>query len=145
MPPAAPEPRKPTLRDHARRETSVLLRRFAFQITRAARFGDPDAIHDLRVSIRRLRSCLRMFHAFYPPGHAKKIRAQLAALMNSAAQVRDRDIAIGLLAEAGVPKSAALVERLQAERREASLDLLFEIRRWKNRDFSKKWRSRLEL
>jgi hypothetical protein len=38
-----------------------------------------------------------------------------------------------------------VVTRLHAERRAAALDLHLEIRRWKSRDFSQKWRSRLEL
>ena len=47
------------MRDYVHRQTSILLRRFGMQVTRAARDGDPDAIHDLRVSIRRLSRCLR--------------------------------------------------------------------------------------
>jgi CHAD domain-containing protein len=65
--------------------------------------------------------------------------------MEAAGRVRDRDIAIQLLAEAGIPPRAATATRLAAERRKASRELLLEIRRWKSRSFSRKWRSRLEL
>jgi len=58
--------------------------------------------------------------------------------------VRDRDIAFRLLAEAGVPR-APPSPRGCGERRKASRELLLEIRRWKARSFSRKWRSRLEL
>jgi len=133
------------MREYARLQTAILLRRFAFQVNRAARSGDAESIHDLRVAIRRLSRCLRAFSQFYPDPSWKRIRRQLAELMETAGTVRDRDIALQLLADAGLPQRAAIVARLPAERRQAAADLLLEIRRWKSRDLSKKWRSRLEL
>jgi CHAD domain-containing protein len=133
------------MRDHARLQTSILLRRLAYQLNRAAGDADADSIHDLRVAIRRLSRCLRVFAAFYPGDSWKKVRRQLAELMEAAGRVRDRDIALQLLAEAGVPPRSAISTRLAGERRKASHELLLEIRRWKRRSFSRKWRSRLEL
>ena len=133
------------MRDYARLQTAILLRRLAYQLNRAARNADADSIHDLRVAIRRLSRCLRVFAPFYPGDSRKKIRRQLAELMQAAGQVRDRDIALQLLAEAGIPPRATVATRLAAERRKASRELLLEIRRWKARSFSRKWRSRLEL
>jgi CHAD domain-containing protein len=133
------------MRDYARLQTAILLRRLAYQLNRTARDGDPDSIHDLRVAIRRLSRCLRVFAPFFPSDSWKKVRRQLAALMEAAGRVRDRDIALQLLAEAGIPARAAVATRMAAERRKASHDLLLEIRRWKGRSFSRKWRSRLEL
>jgi CHAD domain-containing protein len=133
------------MRDYARLQTAILLRRLAFQLNRAARGGDADAIHDLRTSIRRLSRCLRVFAPFFPGRSWKKIRRELAGLMDTAATVRDRDIAIQLLGQAGVSPRAAVVTRMAAERRSAGHELLLEIRRWKNRNFSRKWRSSLEL
>jgi CHAD domain-containing protein len=133
------------MRDYARLETAILLRRLAYQLNRSAHDGDADSIHDLRIAIRRLSRCLRVFALFFPAGSWKKIRRQLAGLMKAAGWVRDRDIALQLLAEAGIPARAAIATRLAAERRKASHDLLLEIRRWKGRNFSKKWRSRLGL
>jgi len=134
-----------SMRDHVRRETADRLRRFAFEVGRAARFGDPETIHDLRVSIRRLRSCLRVFHVFYPPHAPEKIHARLGSLMDLAGCVRDCDIALELLAEGGVSKSSTVVERLKAERRQAAAELASEARRWYDRGFLKKWRARLKL
>ena len=133
------------MRDYARLHTAILLRRLAFQLNRAARSGDADSIHDLRVAIRRFSRCLRVFAPFYADAGWKKIRIQLKALMETSNAVRDRDIALGLLKEAGIPARAAVVARLQAERRKANHDLLLEIRRWKSRSFSQRWRARLEL
>ena len=75
----------------------------------------------------------------------KKVRLELGGLMRTAGEVRDRDIAIDLLLKAGVSRRAAVVSRLETERRRAVHDLLLEIRRWESQDFSRKWRSRLEL
>lgn len=133
------------MREYVRLETAILLRRFAFQVNRAARAGDADSIHDLRVAIRRLSRCLRVFSRFYPDGSWKKIRQELAELLDRAGAVRDRDIALELLAASGIPPSAAIITRLQEERRKAGQVLLLEIRRWRGRGFSRKWRIRLEL
>jgi len=133
------------MREHVRLQTAVLLRRFAFQVNRAARTGDAESIHDLRVAIRRLSRCLRVFSQFYPDGTWKKIRRQMGTLMDAAGAVRDRDIALELLEAAGIPKGAAVVRRLEADRRKAAADLMLEIRHWKGRDVSQKWRRRLEL
>jgi len=133
------------MRDYARLQTAILLRRLAYQLNRAAHNGDADSIHDLRVAIRRLSRCLRVFASFFPRDSWKKIRGQLAELMQVAGRVRDRDIALQLLAEAGIPARAAIATRLATERGKASHELLLEIRRWKGRSFSRKWRGRLEL
>lgn len=132
------------MREYVRLETAMLLRRLAFQMNRTAGNGDTDSIHDLRVAIRRLSRCLRVFAPFYPDGSWKKIRRQLSGLLKAAGAVRDRDIALALLAEAGITPRATVAARLAEERRAAAHDLLLEIRRWKSRNFFRKWRSRLE-
>ncbi len=133
------------MREYVRVQTAILLRRFAFQVNRAARAGDETAIHDLRVSIRRFSRCLRAFSDFYPGHAAKKIRRELSLLMHAAGAVRDRDIAIELLAAARVQKGAAIVKRMTAERLDAERALQTEIRHWSHRDFSRKWRAKLNL
>ena len=133
------------MREHVRQQTAILLRRLAFQVNRGAKNGDADSVHDLRVAIRRLSRCLRVFSSFYPGRSWKKMRKRLADLMKTAGGVRDRDIALKLLAEAGVSRRSAIPANLDAERRKAAHDLLLELRRWSKRGFSRKWRARLEL
>jgi len=65
----------------------------------------------------------------------EKVRRQLAELMEAAGRVRDRDIALQLLAEAGIPPRPPS-PRGGGERRKASHELLLEIRAWKRRSFS---------
>ena len=126
-------------------QTAVLLRRLAFEVNRAAKNGDQGAVHDLRVAIRRFSRSLRVFAPFYPAGSWKKIRRQLADLMEVSGGVRDLDIALQLLTEAGVPRGVAMVARLEDERRQAAQELLRELRRFRTHNLSRKWRDRLEL
>ena len=79
------------MREFARSQTAFLLRRFAYQAGRVSRDCGADAIHDLRVSIRRLNRCLRTFADFYPRRSWKPVRRKLHALMEAAGAVRDDD------------------------------------------------------
>ena len=133
------------MRAYVRSQTGMLLRRFVAETTQTSRNTDKDSIHDLRVSIRRLSRCLRVFSKFYPARSWKPIRRRLRGLMDSCGSVRDCDIAIGLLQEAGLSESAPLVRRLQAERRSAARELELELQAFKARGFSREWRKRLEL
>ncbi len=133
------------MRKYAQQQTVALLRKFAGQVNRAAETGRHDTIHDLRVAIRRLSRGLRVFAPFYPDESWKSIRRELRRVMQAAGAVRDRDIALGCLAEAGVAESDAIVTRLRAERRQANREFLAEIRGWKARGISRQWRQRLEI
>jgi CHAD domain-containing protein len=133
------------IREYARRQTALLLRRLTLALNRAAREGDTQSIHDVRVAMRRLSRCLRVFGPFYPRGSWKKIRRRISALLADAGGVRDCDISIELVGRSGVAGRNAILARLAAQRRKTRHDLLLEIRRWKSRDFPHQWRSRLEL
>jgi len=133
------------MREFARLQTAVLLRRLAFQLGHAAQSGDPEAIHDLRVAVRRFNTCLRVFTQFYPAHSAKRIRIELRELMKLAGVVRNLDITLDFLREAGVPQQAALAAALRDRRTKARARLDRELNRWKSRAFSRKWRTRLQL
>jgi CHAD domain-containing protein len=132
------------MRRHVRSQTSALLRRLAFQVGHAAA-GNAESVHDLRVAIRRLGRCLRVFSAFYPGRSWKTLRKQLRVLMKAAGAARDYDIAVDLLGQAGLAPGSAILKRLAVERLQAREALALEIRRWQAGGFSRKWRSRLEL
>src|ERR1035441_899436 len=134
-----------SMREYVRLQTGILLRGLASQLNRTARTGDAGAIHDLRVAIRRLSRCLRVFAQFYPARSWKPIRRRLSDLMDACGSVRDRDIAIELLEMAGVPAASPLVRQLDEERRAADGELRRELRRWKKDGLSRRWSVRLEL
>ncbi len=133
------------MREHVRAQTAILLRRLAFEVNRAAKSCNEEAVHDLRVAIRRLSRCLQVFSQSYPKGSAKKVRRRLKALMDPAGAVRDLDIALDLVADAGIDRRANLIYRMAEARRLAKSNLEREVRLWKGSGFSKKWRSTLGL
>ena len=133
------------MREFAHEQTLILLRRFGLQLTRAARYGNPDAIHDLRVSIRRLSRCLRVFAQFYPGRGWKKFRRRLKELMDACGRVRDRDVALAVLANAGFAENSIVVRRLNRDRAVALVELRAAMRRWKQHGASAKWRAQLGI
>jgi CHAD domain-containing protein len=132
------------MREYAVERIGGLLESFHKELNRAAKHRDEEGIHDLRVSIRRLRASLRTFHQFFPETKVKKVRRRLRRLMDFAGEVRDRDIALNLLAEAGLQQSD-MATALQQERDEAEQDLHAEVRRWSRRKYTAKWPQRLHL
>jgi len=134
-----------TMRDYALERGSLLLRRLAFQMHRAARLRDPESIHDLRVSIRRFQQCLVVFAQFFPHGQAKKIRRRLHQIMQVAGEIRNRDIALELLERSGMPLDITLQGRLREEARALHGELVRLLGRWGRRDLSRRWGSRLGL
>lgn len=133
------------VRDYAAEQTSTLLRRLAFQASRTAKMADVDAIHDLRVSIRRLAQCLRVFRQFFPRERTRKLQQKLETVLDLASKVRDRDIALKLLANAPPLSDTTLAQVLSQERVEAEKSLVTALERWNRRSFHKRWRSRLGL
>jgi CHAD domain-containing protein len=134
-----------TIEEHAQAQARILLRRFAAQAAGSAHTPDADAVHDLRVSIRRLGQCLRVFGQFFPADGRKRVRRRLRKLMDYAGEVRNRDIALKLLADAGVPSDSAVSNRLAGERRRCEEELAGALERFERRHSARKWRARLEL
>ena len=134
-----------TLKAHVDELARDLIVRFGAQIERAAADGDADAIHDLRVSIRRLSQCLRIFPQFFPRRPARKVRGHMRRIIKLAGEVRNRDIALELLKEARLDSRGAVAAMLNAERRTILADLTTLLRAWKKRDVAKNWPAKLGL
>jgi CHAD domain-containing protein len=66
----------------------------------AARQGDPEGVHGLRTSSRRLRSTLRAFQSLLDTEWAKSLEGELKWLAEKLGAVRDLDILRGRLAAA---------------------------------------------
>jgi CHAD domain-containing protein len=83
--------------------------------------GDPDALHDLRVALRRLRAAVDLFDvAIVLPRRARSDR--LRRLGRRLARLRDADVlwgALGSEAAAAAGVDAALLERLDGDRLDA--------------------------
>lgn len=81
---------------------------------------DPEAVHDIRVALRRLQAALRMFRGCYPPQKLRRYRLRLRKLLGAFGAVRDQDILIDALSQhedsQPEPVKKALA-RIVAERR----------------------------
>jgi CHAD domain-containing protein len=66
----------------------------------AARNGDMESVHDMRVAVRRLRSTLRTFRGIWGRDAVDPIRAELAWFGGRLGRVRDAQVMAGRLDEA---------------------------------------------
>lgn len=98
--------------------------------------GEAGPIHDLRVSIRRFSQSLRIFKKLWDHGHYRKMRRRLRKLMGLCGAVRNCDIAIQVLEEAGAPAKGALKAHLRKQRLHSQNGLKERLQDW---DFD--WRS----
>jgi CHAD domain-containing protein len=118
------------------------LEKLSAQVKIARRGCDADAIHDLRVAIRRLLQTLTNLQAWFVRSRVREICRQLTKLLDLAGAVRDCDIASDLLA-----KWRALDDNFQralATRRQAAeRRLLTTLRQWIIRKRVAQWRTEL--
>jgi CHAD domain-containing protein len=133
------------IQTYAARQGSKLLRRLAHRLNQASSSPDPDAVHDLRVAIRRFQQFLRVFRQFLPDRTAKKIRRRLRKIMKSAGEVRNRDITAMLLSQTDRRSSLELSTRLARQRRQAEQDLVDLLNRLQKSDFEQKWHAKLRF
>ncbi len=69
-------------------------------IAAAERLGNPhdtEALHDFRVALRRLRSCIRDFRPYLKDSIPKKVRKELKSLASSTNTVRDAEVQLAWL------------------------------------------------
>ncbi|HEX4220830.1 MAG TPA: CHAD domain-containing protein [Pseudonocardiaceae bacterium] len=86
-------------RTHAKSSSAAVLDRylaaqvFALRTAESAlRDDEPDAVHDLRVAVRRLRSALRVFRPMFRPDAVGPIRTELAWLSDLLGEARDVEV-----------------------------------------------------
>ncbi len=133
------------MRDYARGQVSLLLRQVIFELHRSPNAPSSEAVHDLRVSIRRFREVTRVFQQFFPRKELKAIRKQLRGALDLAAQVREKDIGLEFFDKAGIEASAGPRRRLADDRRKAQRRLAAALQKWSRKDVTQQWRAELEL
>lgn len=121
------------------------IERLAFQGNRTSKSPNPDAVHDLRVAIRRADQALVTFKHHLPRKVAKRIRKQLKAVLSSAGTLRDLDIAIELLSKNGQPGAAGLRRAIRVRRKTAERSLLTRLKRLSLRTRVSRWCNDLRL
>lgn len=127
------------MRKFIREQTQQRLKKLGNELRRLRKDpNDEEALHDLRVANRRFVQCLRTFKKSFDRGDAKKLRRKLRRVMERCGDVRDHDIAIRLLAEAGV-RDSTLVVKMARRRVKRQKKLSAELDRWRG------WRGRMKV
>jgi CHAD domain-containing protein len=134
----------PETRKFAVEHAQKLLGQLAFEINRVTKSRDPDAVHDLRVSLRRFSQTLHLFQDCFPGKKMHKIDLRVKRVMRSADELRCFDTALRLLSKARRSGSSALRSKLQARRKESERLLVGLLKRWTERKSSVKWRTALQ-
>lgn len=109
---------------------------FFLQVTRVRESFAPDAIHDLRVSSRRLRECLNVFAGCFRKRQVTELRKELKSLTNYLGAIRNSDEALlffSRLVESAEQETLAALEEisaaLQSRRSREQKDLRHEVKR----------------
>ena len=91
---------------------------------------DPEAVHNLRVSIRRIRSAIRALGPYLPPA-VSGLDEPFHQLFEELGRVRDLDITCGVWKQLGIPEPAGaeVLDRLHATRAGAKLLLTVSLAR----------------
>lgn len=100
-----------------------LLEALEAEMSRAADSPDVEAVHDLRVSVRRASAALRLFRHHLPDGAARRIRREIRQIRERAAAVRDRDVTLALLHRNRLPAGDPACAYLRGQRDLAAAQL----------------------
>ena len=119
------------------------LGRLAFQINQTVRSRDAEAVHDLRVAIRRFAQVLHVFKPCFRGKEVRKIRRGLKQMMDLAGEVRNCDVALKLMSKHQRGEPTGLRQTLENLRRENARALVAFLKQWADRQSSLKWRGAL--
>jgi CHAD domain-containing protein len=135
-----------TFREFSLERVGALLDRLAAEVERAAQSrNDPVAIHELRVSIRRFAQALRALGATFSKKDRNAVRERLREMMDLAAELRGRDVALELFEAAGIEAKAPPCARLRKERERFRRQLSAKARQWRREGMASWFRERLGL
>jgi CHAD domain-containing protein len=136
--------RKLDTRKFAAQNSARLLGRLAFQMNVARKSPSADAVHDLRVAIRRFSQALGVFKSCFTGKDTRKIRRRMKKIMLVAGAVRNCDVALKFLSKSRGADAANLRSKFQTQRKEGERTLTAVLKRRMERKSSLKWRTALE-
>jgi CHAD domain-containing protein len=102
---------------------------------------DADAVHDLRVSVRRTTEALRLAKDF---DRARRLAKEIKALRDCAASVRDRDVIRELLRKHRLPAADPACIYLQGQRDLAAEQLQKFLRKLLRKERPQRWKRWME-
>jgi CHAD domain-containing protein len=126
-------------------QTSARLGKLEAELKNAAGMpDDADAIHDLRVAIRRLNQVLRVFQPWLSADGRKKLHGRLKRLMRRCAAARNFDIAVEVLTAAGC-EDARVIESLRKERDRVEMKLRRTLKKSRRRNPARRYQEHLKI
>lgn len=128
-------PPEATMREYGVCVTLEKLDDAAEALQRALQAPDEEAVHKARVSIRRLQQSLRLFRQFFRDSGVQQIRREMKSIMTPAGEVRNHDIAAGLVKGVWRPTAA-----FRQEREQARSELQDALRAVVQSDLAERWR-----
>jgi CHAD domain-containing protein len=137
-------PQEP-IRQYARAELGARLERVLAELERAVATPDADAVHDLRVSIRRYLQGARVFGALLPGKARRKVRDQLREVLDAAGGVRDCDIMLELLTAEGLPEQHPVRTEIGLARLKSEAVMTYLVRRLAAEAPGPQWLKKLKL
>lgn len=129
-----------TAHEYALTKTAALLEDVVDALHKAAAEADEDAVHKMRVAIRRLQQALRLFRQYFHAAGLETVKDELRAVLKVAGEVRNRDIAMALVAAHQGDTSALLLQRSDLQQQ-----LVEVLRPYRERNLSVEWRRALGL
>ena len=115
------------------RQTRRLSRHLALQIKRVLKSCDPNAVHQVRVAIRRFSQGIVVCKPCFAAKDLHKCRRRLKKIMSAAGQVRNCDIADKFIDRWSLPRADRLRAKLEIRREDAARVLVTELKRWTDR------------
>lgn len=104
------------MKNYVRQQTDLKIDRVLAELDRTRQQPGEEAIHDLRVSIRRLAQALRLFGELLGAKRARKLRNRLRPVLKAAGEARNRDVALLILKEANIPDTGDVVAAIETDR-----------------------------
>jgi hypothetical protein len=128
------------MREYGASKTLALMDDLISALQHAAAEPSEEAVHKVRVAIRRFQQAVRLFRQYLKQDGVKKIDSKLREIMEIAGELRNRDIAIGLIAGAGGSTIVLADERAGYDQQFTAL-----LRPLADPALASKWRNRLGL
>lgn len=124
-------------------QASQHLGRLSFEIKHAVKSCTADAVHDVRVAIRRFTQAIVIGRTYFPASKVPKNR-RLRKIMSGAGEVRNCDIALKLISKYRTENTPQLRSKMQLRREESAALLVAELRKWIEHGMTSKWQAALE-
>ena len=126
----------------AAQRCSELLTKMAEAFKKAQQHPGPGAIHDVRVSIRRLRQCLDVFGARFPKQTVEKIDNRVHKVLKAAGELRNFDIALELLKQSK-HADKKMMGALREDRKDGGDAIQERLANLSEKNSIEKWRAKL--